>query len=48
MAITAEYLEDFAKMAGIEYVAIDENTCLGRFQKELRWNEMYYAMAKGF
>jgi len=48
MAITAEYLEDFAKMAGIEYVAIDENTCLSRFQKELRWNEMYYAMAKGF
>ncbi len=39
---------DAAKMAGIEYVAIDENTCLSRFQKELRFNEMYYALAKGF
>jgi len=48
MAVTQEYLEDFAKMADIEYVLIDENTCLSRLQKELRFNEMYYAMAKGF
>ncbi len=48
MALTQEYLEDFAKMADIEYVLIDENTCLSRLQKELRFNEMYYAMAKGF
>jgi L-arabinose isomerase len=48
MAVTQEYLEDFAKMADIEYVLIDENTFLSRLQKELRFNEMYYAMAKGF
>jgi L-arabinose isomerase len=48
MAITSEYMEDFAKIAGVEYVTIDENTCLSRFQKDLRFNEMYYALAKGF
>ncbi len=48
MAITEEYLEDMAKMAGIEYVLIDENTRLNDFQKELRFNEMYYSIAKGF
>jgi L-arabinose isomerase len=48
MALTPEYMEDFAKIAGVEYVSIDENTCLSRFQKDLRFNEMYYALAKGF
>jgi L-arabinose isomerase len=46
-AVTAEHLEDFAEMAGIEFVLIDENTELSEFKKELRWNEMYYHLAKG-
>jgi L-arabinose isomerase len=40
--ITSEYLEDFAAMAGIEYVLIDKYTELRQFQNELRWSEMYY------
>lgn len=40
--VTAEHLEDFASMAGIEYVLIGENTSISEFKKELRWNEMYY------
>jgi L-arabinose isomerase len=48
MAVTPEYLEDFAKMADVEFVLIDENTRLRSFEKELRWNEMFYALAKGF
>lgn len=48
MAVTPEYLEDFAKMADVEFVLIDENTRLRNFEKELRWNEMFYALAKGF
>ena len=41
-AITAEYLEDFAAMMGIEYVIIDKNCDIISFKNELRWNEMYY------
>ena len=40
--LTAEHLEDFAEMAGIEYVRIGKNTDLYNFKNELRWNEIYY------
>jgi L-arabinose isomerase len=46
-AVTAEYIEDFCDMAGIEFVAINKDTCLTEFKKELKWNEMYYMLAKG-
>ena len=38
---------DFAEMAGLECVVIDEDTKLREFKKELRWNEAYYHLAKG-
>lgn len=41
-SVHTEYLEDFAEIAGIECVIIDEDTRLRQFKKELRWNEMYY------
>jgi L-arabinose isomerase len=47
MAITNEYLEDFADMAGMEYVLIDKDSCVSCFKKELRWNEMYYHLTNG-
>jgi L-arabinose isomerase len=47
MALTTEHLEDFAEMAGIESVMIDENTEIRDFKKELRYNEVYYWMNKG-
>ena len=47
LAIGPEHLRDFADMAGVEFVLIDEHTRLVEIQKELRWNEAYYAMAKG-
>lgn len=46
-AVTAALLEDFAEMAGMEYVLIDENTNLSAFKKELKWNEIYYHLARG-
>lgn len=46
-AVTAEYIEDFAEMAGIEFVHIGNETDLTAFKKELRWNEIYYFLAKG-
>jgi L-arabinose isomerase len=47
MAVTAEHLEDFSEIAGIEYLLIDDNTSISAFKKELRWNELYYHLAKG-
>ncbi|HZB95131.1 MAG TPA: L-arabinose isomerase [Herpetosiphonaceae bacterium] len=47
LALTAEHLEDFAAMAGIEFLLIDRDTQLAAFKKELRWNEAYYMLAKG-
>ena len=45
-SVTPEHLQDFAEMAGIEFLLIDENTKLEDFKKELRWNDLYYHMAK--
>ncbi len=46
MAICADHLEDFADMAGIECVHIDDETRLRQFKNELRWNEVYYLLGK--
>ncbi len=43
-ALTSEYLEDFADMAGVEYLQIDDDTKLREFRNEIRWNEMYYGL----
>jgi len=40
--LSAENLQDFAEIAGIEYVLIGKNTNLYNFKNELRWNEAYY------
>ena len=40
--LTAEHLEDFAEMAGIEMVLIGKDTKLYPFKNELRWSEVYY------
>jgi len=40
--LTSEYLEDFAEMAGIEYLLISKDTSIHNFKNELRWNELYY------
>jgi L-arabinose isomerase len=46
-ALTPEHLEDYAEMAGIEFVLIDESTTIRALKKELRWNEAYYHLARG-
>jgi L-arabinose isomerase len=43
-SVTAEHLRDFADMAGLEFLLIDENTKLEEFKKELRWNDLYYQL----
>ena len=46
-ALTAEFMEDYAEMAGVEYLLINDSTKLSEFKKELRWNEVYYQMGRG-
>jgi L-arabinose isomerase len=46
-SVTAEHLQDFADMAGIEFLVIDENTKLTDFRDKLRWNDLYYHLSKG-
>jgi L-arabinose isomerase len=46
-AVTADHLADFTAMADIEFLLIDRQTDLAAFMKELRWNEMYYYLARG-
>ncbi|MFP5042030.1 L-arabinose isomerase [Parasediminibacterium sp. JCM 36343] len=40
--LTAENLQDFAEMAGIEFVLIGKETNLYQFKNELRWNEVAF------
>jgi L-arabinose isomerase len=40
--LTSEHMEDFAEMAGIEYVLIGKKTNLHQLKNELRWNEKCY------
>jgi L-arabinose isomerase len=43
-AIPAECLEDFAEMAGIEYLHIGDETKISDFKKELKWNDIAYML----
>ena len=45
--LTSEHMADFAEMAGMEYLLIDKSTTVAEFKKELRWNDLYYHLAKG-
>jgi L-arabinose isomerase len=46
--VTREHLEDFAAMAGIEFLVIDADTRKRAFLQELRANEVYYHLNGGF
>jgi L-arabinose isomerase len=41
-AVNASHLRDFAEIAGIEFLLIDENTRVDEFKNQLRWNEAVY------
>ena len=46
-SVSAQQLQDFADIAGIECVVIDARTDLSQFRKELRWNAAYWHLAGG-
>ena len=47
-AIGSEEMEDFAEIAGIEFLFIGDSTTIRGLKHELRTNEVYYALAQGF
>ncbi|WP_419698745.1 L-arabinose isomerase [Mucilaginibacter sp. NFX135] len=40
--LTAEHLQDFADVAGIEFLRIGKDTRIDQFRNEIRWNEVAY------
>lgn len=40
--LSLAHLQDFANIAGIEFVKIDAHTKLDQFRNELQWNEVFY------
>jgi L-arabinose isomerase len=40
--LSAEVIQDFAEMAGIEFLKIGKGTTLESFRNELRWNDVAY------
>ena len=46
-ALTAQHLQDFADITGMECLLVDANTDVSSFRKELKWNDIYYHSARG-
>lgn len=44
MALTPEYMEDYAEIAGMELLEIGKDTRIREFKNELRWNDVYYRL----
>ncbi|MCL2710520.1 MAG: L-arabinose isomerase, partial [Planctomycetaceae bacterium] len=42
-ALTREHFEDYAEIAGIELLLIDNETSIAEFRDRIRLNEVYYA-----
>jgi L-arabinose isomerase len=42
-SVSTECLEDFAEMAGMEFLVIDADTSVREFKRELRWNQLFYS-----
>jgi len=45
LALQSQHLEDFAEMAGIEFLLIDRDTTVANFKNQLRWNDAAYRLA---
>ena len=45
-SVSAEAIEDFARMAKVELVVIDEDTKMRDFRRELQWSAAYHRLAE--
>ena len=46
-AVTREHITDYASMVGVELLNIGEGSTVEGIKNEIRWNEMYYHLARG-
>lgn len=46
LSLTTEYLEDFARIAGLEFLVIDKETTISKIESQIRWNELYYTLKR--
>ncbi|MCK2023618.1 L-arabinose isomerase [Microbacterium sp. kSW2-24] len=46
-AVGIEAFRDFAEMAEVELLVIDDTTRLSEFQQQVRWNQAYHRLAQG-
>jgi L-arabinose isomerase len=46
-AVTRYHLQDYCEILGIEFLVIDSATTIEEFKKELRYNQLHYAMLGG-
>ena len=46
-AVGVDVFRDFADMARVELLVIDEDTTVRGFEHEVRWNQAYYRLAQG-
>lgn len=46
-AVGVDVFRDFAEMAEVELLVIDDSTTLAEFQKQVRGNQAYYRLAQG-
>jgi len=47
-AVSSESLHDFAAILGVELLHINSETTMKQFVNEVRWNNAYYRLARGF
>jgi L-arabinose isomerase len=45
-AVSEEVIEDFARIAGVELVEIDNSTTMRGFRKELQWSSAYHRLTE--
>ena len=45
-ALTTEHLEDYAEIAGIELIRIDQETRIPQLRRELRWNDVAFSFGR--
>ncbi len=46
-SLPMEPIVDFAEIADVELVAIDDATAIPAFKRELRWNDAYHLLRRG-
>jgi len=47
-ALTTQHLQDYADMAGIEFLVIDNDTKIREFRNEIRWNDAAYLLKRAY